>query len=154
MAREESEKGVEWWVRYVLVPVIGAVLGGGGLIALIISVREHPKEPPPPVVAESKETIDFYLSTKVRARDNQEAVISIGEQVLVHWNITNSHGETFFLTQMALDGRIISSKKIPPYGVFADDDPLDTVDFILEKDDGTTNGKTMLKTLRVTTSRH
>lgn len=41
----EVETGFKWWMRYVIVPVIG----GGGLYALIVSFREHPVVEKPPV---------------------------------------------------------------------------------------------------------
>jgi len=42
MGDDVEEIGLKWWVRYVIVPVLGTVLGGGGLVAIWISMREHP----------------------------------------------------------------------------------------------------------------
>jgi hypothetical protein len=44
---EATETGLKWWMRYIIVPLIGCVLGGGGAIALYISYREHPTITPP-----------------------------------------------------------------------------------------------------------
>jgi hypothetical protein len=33
----DLESGLKWWMRYVIVPLIG----GGGLVAIFVSVREH-----------------------------------------------------------------------------------------------------------------
>src|ERR1035438_7231271 len=36
-----DEEGLRWWIRYVIVPLIG----GGGIIGIIIAVMEQPKKP-------------------------------------------------------------------------------------------------------------
>jgi hypothetical protein len=42
--RQEAEHGLKWWVRYVLVPVIGA----GGLSAVLVSWIGRSRTPPSP----------------------------------------------------------------------------------------------------------
>jgi hypothetical protein len=40
-----QESGIKWWLRYVLVPLVG----GGGVVALIVAavLRPDPAQPPP-----------------------------------------------------------------------------------------------------------
>jgi hypothetical protein len=44
----EEEKGAKWWFRYVIVPIIG----GGGAIAIITAMIEHPSESTRPAITE------------------------------------------------------------------------------------------------------
>jgi len=37
----ENESGFKWWMRYVIVPLIG----GGGVIAILVAKIEHPTQP-------------------------------------------------------------------------------------------------------------
>ena len=40
----DTEQGYKWWIRYVVVPLIG----GGGLIAIIVALLDRPTIPPLP----------------------------------------------------------------------------------------------------------
>jgi hypothetical protein len=60
----ETESGYKWWIRYVLIPLIG----GGGLVALVVALisktgtqglQQGEQEPPkPPAVVRSNTTAD------------------------------------------------------------------------------------------------
>src|SRR6266849_10345534 len=39
---EDTESGFKWWMRYVIVPIIG----GGGIIAIVVAIVERPKPVP------------------------------------------------------------------------------------------------------------
>jgi hypothetical protein len=41
MGEAATETGIKWWMRYIVVPLIG----GGGLIALVVALVEKPKVP-------------------------------------------------------------------------------------------------------------
>jgi hypothetical protein len=45
---EGTETGIKWWMRYVVVPI----LGGGGIIAMIIAVIQRPTPSGLPVVSQ------------------------------------------------------------------------------------------------------
>jgi hypothetical protein len=89
-----------------------------------------------------------YLSSKWKSRDEHELAVGIGETVIIHWNITNPHGEDFYLRGLDLNGNTLLEKKVPSSGIFADPDSFETVDFILERDEGST--RTSLGSLRIT----
>lgn len=61
--RDDNRK---FWIEKVIVPILVAVLGGGGIVAIYISFREHPKvttEPspsPPAVVDNSRQNNPSY----------------------------------------------------------------------------------------------
>ena len=38
---EASETGIKWWMRYVIVPIIG----GGGIVAILIAIIDRPRAP-------------------------------------------------------------------------------------------------------------
>jgi hypothetical protein len=40
----ETERGIKWWIRYVGVPILVPLLGGGGIIAIILALT--PRTPP------------------------------------------------------------------------------------------------------------
>lgn len=35
---KESEKGCRWWLRYIIVPLTAACVGGGGIVAIIVAL--------------------------------------------------------------------------------------------------------------------
>jgi hypothetical protein len=37
----DSEDGYKWWLRYIIVPLVG----GGGLVALLVAVIDKPSPP-------------------------------------------------------------------------------------------------------------
>jgi hypothetical protein len=64
---EEKEAGIKWWMRYVIVPI----LGGGGIIALIVALIGRPVDHSPvvdhgPVVDTKVPSVD----TKVPSSDS------------------------------------------------------------------------------------
>jgi hypothetical protein len=66
----ETEKGIKWWIRYVIVPLIG----GGGLIALIIALVNQPhvsKSIEEPVSTQNVNTRK-YIGSEVRAASSDE----------------------------------------------------------------------------------
>ncbi len=145
---DAHERGMQWWVRYVIVPVFAALLGGGGLIAYINSMRVPSPGTPKAKVPEAKETVDFYLSSKHSEREGHEAVLPAGQKVFIHWNIQNSHGETFSLTKIDVDRGITIAKQVRPSGLDVITVSAITIDCILEKDDGQ-GGKVLLGSLRI-----
>lgn len=45
----------KWWIQYVIVPLTVALIGGGGIISIIASLkREHPSQPTPVTTGESR----------------------------------------------------------------------------------------------------
>jgi hypothetical protein len=52
MSDPGKESGFKWWLRYVIVPLIG----GGGLIGIFISFREHPPVSAPAAVSSPQPT--------------------------------------------------------------------------------------------------
>ena len=49
MASEPSaERGLRWWLRYVVVPIIVAIVGGGGIAGIVIQFTSN--NPPRPAV--------------------------------------------------------------------------------------------------------
>ena len=42
MAREPgSERGLRWWLRYIVVPIIVALIGGGGIAGIVVQVTSN-----------------------------------------------------------------------------------------------------------------
>lgn len=118
----QLEHGFKWWLRYVIVPLVG----GGGIIAVVVAKIDRPKDAAPysnPSVEKSvarrseDEKVDFFLSTKARQREDREAVIGIGDTVLIHWNIANSHGESFYLKEVDLQGNTLLSRQVETVGI-------------------------------------
>jgi hypothetical protein len=131
----EEEKGVKWWLRHVLVPI----LGGGGIIALFVSVREHPspRETPSPTPQiekeEKKEVVSFFLSTPNKAHEEKEADVSyLREKSYIHWNVINPRGKLFLRTT-PVSGSSNLSKELPESGLQSLS-PSETEDYSLEEE--------------------
>jgi hypothetical protein len=146
------ERGLKWWLRYVIVPLVG----GGGIIAIWVATIERSKDathPKPSVEKpeagpEENEKIDFFLSTNTRPRDDRETVIGIGETVLIHWNILNSHGESFYLREIDVQGNTLLFRQVETSGILPYN-TTETVDCILERDNASGKGRTVLGSLRI-----
>jgi hypothetical protein len=114
----DSEGGLKWWLRYVIVPVIG----GGGIIAIWVSVREHPSAPAaaPQNVTSSTlpnnskpnaehppnrfdDSVEFYASSALEQHEEHDLKVKQGETVLLHWNVQNFLGAVY-LNGQSVDG--------------------------------------------------
>lgn len=107
---EAPESGIKWWMRYVVVPLIG----GGGLIAILVANMEHPRRASestqtvqsatkPPAITNNQQpinphrVIDFHLSTTGTPQSpkvglgNYPTVI-FGEYFLV-WEVVEPAGK-------------------------------------------------------------
>src|SRR5258708_26093604 len=96
---DARERGMQWWVRYVIVPVFAALLGGGGLIAYINSMRGPSPGTPKAKVPEPKETAVFYLSSKHSEREGHAAAFPAGQKAFIHCTIQISSLASFLFTK-------------------------------------------------------
>jgi hypothetical protein len=153
MRSDQKEPVVKSWLKDVIIPTIVPVVVA--LIAGYFVVKgSEPKEKPSSSIpasvnAPEKENVTFYLSNKSSAREERQAYIDIGEPVLIHWSIDNSHGEKFYLTETELNGYVRLSKEVPLSGIEKYDDPFDTVDCTLERDEGSQRARSILGSLRI-----
>jgi hypothetical protein len=46
--KDENEKGIKWWIRYVFVPLGVAIIGGGGLVSIAVAVIPYVFATPTP----------------------------------------------------------------------------------------------------------
>lgn len=146
MAENDNEKGLKWLARYVLIPLGVAALG---LIGYLLEHQSSPATNAPIASGESKEAVDFYLSSKYRARDEHESTITIGETVVIHWNVTNARPGKLFLKEVDTDGDVVLNKEVGSHGMLKYDDTFHTADCILEREDDK-GGRTQLGSLRIT----
>jgi hypothetical protein len=52
---ESTEQGSKWWIRYVVVPIIVAIIGSSGIVAIVLAVIPYIfTTPPPPQVNADK----------------------------------------------------------------------------------------------------
>lgn len=84
MASSEIEKGYKWWVRYVIVPLIG----GGGLIAIVVALltRTPPTtsgSPPTPVVIDTTVTLDTPTAAPAPPTDTPVPTLPTDTPVLL-----------------------------------------------------------------------
>lgn len=113
---ESDDNGLKWWVRYVIVPLIG----GGGLVSFFLATRDHQPSPatapaPEYVAPRQAETatppspaksIDFYLSNMTNAREEHTLYVWESEKLAtVHWNVQRP-GAKFELGWSTSDGKI------------------------------------------------
>jgi len=61
--KEETEKGSKWWIRYVFVPLGVALIGGGGLCAVVVAAIPYVFAASTPIQA-AKVTDTFVPSIK------------------------------------------------------------------------------------------
>lgn len=61
----ESESGAKWWIRYVVVPLIG----GGGLIALIVAGMDNRQKTVPPSNGAAQNTVSA-VSPPIENKEN------------------------------------------------------------------------------------
>jgi hypothetical protein len=92
----EEEKGAKWWFRYVIVPIIG----GGGAIAIITAMIEHPSESTRPAITEQASHPTPYDNQpqpqppfKFRLAYDPKSIKSISQDV------------TYFLISVYIDDR-------------------------------------------------
>jgi hypothetical protein len=99
--RDDTETGLKWWMRYVIVPIIG----GGGIIAIIVALiptrtigddpNKHgsPKEPrktqQEQQSPEAKDRQLFFASSKSSAHEEKQISIPAGDNVTLHWEVKN-----------------------------------------------------------------
>jgi hypothetical protein len=94
----EEEKGAKWWFRYVIVPIIG----GGGAIAIITAMIEHPSESTRPAVTEQASHPTPY--------DNQpEPPFKFGLAYDPKSIAAISPGTTYFLISVYVDDREVGT---------------------------------------------
>jgi len=108
----DNEGGFKWWLRYVIVPVIG----GGGIVAIWVSIREHPSIPSPqgavspalttrpqPGVEHKPnrfdESVQFYASNALVPHEEHNLTAKRGETILLHWDVQNYVGSVFLKSQ-------------------------------------------------------
>ena len=143
MAKDDREKGSKWWVRHAVVPVIVAVLGIVGTWVAMrkgnTSTTTTTTSAPSTEPSEMPEAVDFYLSTRWRPRDDHEAMIGIGETVLIHWNIKHPKSESYVLKEIDVQGSTVLSDKVGPNGI-KEYSTLQTVDCFLQRTDGAVLG--------------
>jgi hypothetical protein len=153
----EMETGIKYWLRYIIVPLIG----GGGIIAIIVALiptgddlKKHSssKEPqttqqeqPKPKMQESQL---FFASSKSSAHVEKEIVIPAGEHVTLNWDVKSQlHGKLYVIAR-TISGATEYSDLVNPYDSKTYM-PTETTDYYLTDTEGPFKGTTVA-TLRVT----
>jgi len=126
----DEEKGLKWWLRYVIVPLIG----GGGIIAIVVSVlgrkAQIPTTPVPvyqqqseklttasPTSAASNdkpkqdastanapddaESVDFYYMLPGIDSHFKGGLLDLGQHITLVWTISNPKGQLYLITRNA-----------------------------------------------------
>jgi hypothetical protein len=123
----DNESGLKWWMRYVIVPIIG----GGGVIAVVVAVMEKPGVPPsisdhgsvtdkapfkepekpeqPPVLTNKPpENMEFLALSGTVGADGHREILAPGgkrrahrgEQVIIEWFVEpHQTGLTFVIKE-------------------------------------------------------
>jgi hypothetical protein len=115
----DTETGLKWWVRYVIVPLIA----GGGLVAIIVALLkpadDRPRDggrstvdvdkeprPPLPLSEKSPQTYDFSMSQLDKlAGDDCEMDTDPQDTVRVNFNSQLSHTESEVLLAVSYDAK-------------------------------------------------
>ena len=135
---EEPESGLKWWVRYVIVPVIATLVGGGGVAAYIFATKDRPPQEQPKTENESV----FFASSKSSAHVEKEIVIPMGQNVTLHWEVKNPPRGTLSILTMTTNGKGNYSDMINPYGLITYT-PTETTDYYLVDREGPFKGTTL-----------
>lgn len=102
---ETTESGFKWWMRYVVVPIIG----GGGIIAIVIALMSpRPENVKPSGEGSGAENVEFYIERgNGTATDQNYLEVPRGETVTVHWKVSNPRGVVSIIIKKDLpDGTI------------------------------------------------
>lgn len=147
-----SDPNRKWWIEKVVVPVFVAVLGGGGIVAIYISQREHPNQEIKPqqeqVATSTKESQLFFASSKHSAHAEKETAIAAGESVTLHWDVKSQVHGTLAIISTTTSGTTTYSDQVNPYDLRTYS-PTETTDYFLTDREGPFKGTT-LATIRVT----
>jgi len=76
----ESEHGLKWWLRFVIVPLIG----GGGLIAIVVAVIDRPTQPTPVPILKGSLYNETQLPQDSSKQHRTEAAPRSGSSVTSH----------------------------------------------------------------------
>ena len=150
------ETPLERWFRYIIVPALGILIGGSGILGYRTLTKDSSPKPPQKTQqgqpsAEAKESQLFFGSDKYSAHVEKEIVIAAGEYVTLHWDVKSEiHGKLAIFTTTA-SGTSDYSDQVNPYGSKTYT-PTETTDYYLLDREGPFKA-TNLATIRVTVLR-
>jgi hypothetical protein len=97
---EAVETGIRWWLRYVVVPIIG----GGGIVAIVVALIQKPREPAHPAQETSVsaasvptsspiQSLEFYATGGNSVGPQSESIEATdGQTVVFHWRVVRVSG--------------------------------------------------------------
>jgi hypothetical protein len=87
---DEPEKGIKWWLRYVIVPILGT----GGIVAVVVAVLSRPPSTKPADTRKIAESADLWATSgKTEERRYGHIMIGKKEEILIHWDVPEPNGK-------------------------------------------------------------